>query len=253
MEKVAEVLAAATVTEAGTVRAEFVLDSVTLAPPAGAGWVKATVQLLEELGPRLAGLHASDETDTGGAKLTVVLAELPLYVAVIVALCELVMAIVVTENCADVLPAVTVTDPGTVSVELVLDKVTPAPPVGATPLSVTVHVEVPELVKLVGVQERDPTPGEAPPVTIPPVAERGRLVPAAEAAKPLVIGIDVEVALVVMTRFSTATLPFEMMPAFMPETKHVYVPVPTRQLSVLPAADDAAPAVAEIEATLAGG
>jgi antirestriction protein len=35
--KVADVAAAATVTDAGTVRAEFVFVSVTMAPPVGAG------------------------------------------------------------------------------------------------------------------------------------------------------------------------------------------------------------------------
>jgi hypothetical protein len=29
-----------------------------VAPPAGAAWVRVTVQVLEELGPRLVGLHA---------------------------------------------------------------------------------------------------------------------------------------------------------------------------------------------------
>ena len=74
--KVADVAAAATVTEAGTVSVELVLVSVTLAPPVGAAWVKVTVQVLEEFCPRLVGLHASDETRTGARRLTVALAEL---------------------------------------------------------------------------------------------------------------------------------------------------------------------------------
>jgi hypothetical protein len=76
--KVAEVAAAATVTEAGTVRVELELDSVTEAPPLGAGWVKVMVQVLEEFGPRLFGLHVSDDTDVGAAKLTLAVAEVPL-------------------------------------------------------------------------------------------------------------------------------------------------------------------------------
>ena len=76
--KVAEVAAAATVTDAGTVRVVLVFDRVTLAPPAGAGWVRAMVQVLEEFGPRLVGLHASEDTRTGATRLTLVLAELPL-------------------------------------------------------------------------------------------------------------------------------------------------------------------------------
>ena len=74
--KVADVAAAATVTEAGTVRVVLEVESVTLAPPVGAAWVRVTVQVLEELAPMLAGLQASDETSTEAARLTVVLAEL---------------------------------------------------------------------------------------------------------------------------------------------------------------------------------
>jgi hypothetical protein len=73
---VTDVAAAATVTEAGTVRVALEFARVTLAPPVGAAWVRVTVQVLEELAPMLAGLQASDETTTGAARLTVVLAEL---------------------------------------------------------------------------------------------------------------------------------------------------------------------------------
>src|ERR1700679_2348836 len=55
---VAEVAAAATVTDAGMVSAGLVLVRGTVAPPGGAAWVKVTVQGLEELGPRLVGLQA---------------------------------------------------------------------------------------------------------------------------------------------------------------------------------------------------
>jgi len=74
--KVLETAAAATVTDAGTVSVALVLVRVTVAPPVGAAWVKVTVQLLEELGPRLAGLQTSEETSTGAARLMVALTEL---------------------------------------------------------------------------------------------------------------------------------------------------------------------------------
>ena len=74
--KVAEVAPAATATDAGTVNAAFVFDNATLPPPVGAACVRVTVQVLEELGPRLLGLHDKAETRTGATKLTVVLAEL---------------------------------------------------------------------------------------------------------------------------------------------------------------------------------
>ena len=74
--KVAMVAAAATVTDAGTVKVALVFVSVTLAPPVGAAFVSVTVQVLDEFGPRLAGLHANEDTSTGATRLTVVLTEL---------------------------------------------------------------------------------------------------------------------------------------------------------------------------------
>jgi len=74
--KVAEVAAAATVTDDGTVRVGLVFVRLTLAPPVGAGWVRVTVQVLKELATTLPGLQASEETSTGATRFTVVLAEL---------------------------------------------------------------------------------------------------------------------------------------------------------------------------------
>ena len=76
--KGAEVAPAGTVTDAGTVTVALVFVRVTIAPPAGAAFVKVTVQVPEEFGPRLLGLQASEETSTEAARLTLVLAELPL-------------------------------------------------------------------------------------------------------------------------------------------------------------------------------
>jgi hypothetical protein len=83
---VAEVAAAATVTDAGTVSIALLFDTLTIAPPVGAALLRLTVQVLEALGPRLLGLQPSAVTDTGATRLTLALAELPLYVAVTVAL-----------------------------------------------------------------------------------------------------------------------------------------------------------------------
>jgi len=74
--KVADVAAAATVTDAGTVSFALEFERVTLAPPVGAAWVRVTVQVLEELAPMLAGLQLIAETSTGATRLTVALAEL---------------------------------------------------------------------------------------------------------------------------------------------------------------------------------
>jgi len=74
--KVAMVAAAATVTDAGTVRVVLVFVRVTLAPPVGAAFVSVTVQVLDAFGPKLVGLHAREDTRTEATRLTVALAEL---------------------------------------------------------------------------------------------------------------------------------------------------------------------------------
>ena len=74
--KVAVVAAAATVTEVGTVSAVVLLASVTAAPPVGAALVKVTVHVVDPFDPRLLGLQASVDINTGVVRLTVVLAEL---------------------------------------------------------------------------------------------------------------------------------------------------------------------------------
>jgi hypothetical protein len=50
------------VTDAGTVRVELLFDKVTVAPPLRAGCERVTAHVLEECGPRLLGLHASEDT-----------------------------------------------------------------------------------------------------------------------------------------------------------------------------------------------
>jgi orotidine-5'-phosphate decarboxylase len=74
--KFVDVAAAAIVTEAGTVNFELEFESVTLAPPVGADLVNVTVQVLDEFGPRLVGVHANDDTSTDVVRPTAVVAEL---------------------------------------------------------------------------------------------------------------------------------------------------------------------------------
>jgi hypothetical protein len=83
--KVAVVDAAATVTDAGTVREVLLLERLTLEPPAGAVWERVTVQALTAPGPRLAGLQTRVETCTGATRLMVAVRELLPRVAVTVA------------------------------------------------------------------------------------------------------------------------------------------------------------------------
>ena len=63
----------------------------------------------------------------------------------------------VAVNVFVVAPPATVTVPGTVSVALLLDSETPAPPAGAAADNVTVHVDPPPLLRLVGVHATELT------------------------------------------------------------------------------------------------
>jgi hypothetical protein len=71
------VAAAATVTEAGTVRMLLLFERVTLTPPLGAACVRVTVQVAEEFAPRLDGLQASEEISSG-TRVTFAVADEPL-------------------------------------------------------------------------------------------------------------------------------------------------------------------------------
>ena len=148
--KVAEVAPAATVTEAGIVSAVLVSVKVADTPPVGAALLSVTVQVLEAFGPRLVGLHASEETTTDGDRVMVALAELPLYVAVTVALWSLAIVPAVAVKVADREPAATVTDAGTVNAALLSEIAIAAPPAGAAFESVTVQTELVPEVRLAG-------------------------------------------------------------------------------------------------------
>jgi hypothetical protein len=76
------VLAAPTVTEAGTVSVEALLDSATVAPPV---FDSVTVHVELPPDPRLVGLHVSPLTATGATSEIVVVAAPPFSVAVMVA------------------------------------------------------------------------------------------------------------------------------------------------------------------------
>jgi hypothetical protein len=104
-----------------------------------------------------AGVQVTEETPIEAVRFTVVLAVLPLYVAVRFALELLATEDVVALNVAEDAVAATVTDPGTVRTLLLLEIVTPAPPAGAGLVRVTVHVLEPLAPRLAGVQARDET------------------------------------------------------------------------------------------------
>jgi hypothetical protein len=147
---VAVVAAAATVTDAGTVKAALLSEIAIAAPPVGAALLSVMVQVLEAFGPRLVGLHASEETTTDADRLMVALAEVPLYVAVTVALWSLAIVPAVALKVADREPAATVTDAGTVNAALLSEIAIAAPPAGAAFESVTVQTELAPEVRLAG-------------------------------------------------------------------------------------------------------
>jgi hypothetical protein len=154
---VPEMAEAAIVTAVGTVSAELLFDRTMLAPPTGAACERLTVQVLDAFGPMLVGLQVSEETNTDVIRLMVAFAELPLYVAVIVALEFAPMAPAVAVNIAEVAEAATAADAGTVSAEFVFDKATLMPPLGAACVRTTVQVlEELELIAA-GVQESEET------------------------------------------------------------------------------------------------
>jgi len=76
------------------------------------------------------------------------------------------MAPVVALNVAEVTPAATVTEAGTVSTVLVFVSVTSAPPAGATFVSVTVHVLEALGPRLVGLQASEETSTGATRLTV---------------------------------------------------------------------------------------
>ena len=124
----------------------------------------------------------------------------------------------------EVAPAGTVTEAaGTGSSALLLEMATAVPPAGAAPLNVTVQLVVPELARLVGrhAKEVRAADGGPPPLTTPPVGESVIALPDVEAARLLLIPIIVLVTPEAIVRFTTATVPFDMMLAFMPLTRQV--------------------------------
>src|SRR5580658_10739052 len=152
--KVAEVLFAGTVTDAGTMSAVLLLESPTALPPNGAAWLRVTVQVLAAPEFTLVGVQASAETSVGAIRFKVALCEeLPKF-AVTVPDWLVVIAAAVALKVAEVLFAGTVTDAGTMSAVLLLESPTALPPNGAAWLSVTVQVLAAPEFTLVGVHAR---------------------------------------------------------------------------------------------------
>jgi hypothetical protein len=158
-EKVAVVAPDATVTEAGTVKVVLLSEIASAKPPDGAALLNVTVQVLAAPEARLEGLQLSAEGVAGATKVSVLVAEVELAVAVTTAVASAVTALTVAANVAVVEPAATVTDAGSETEALLSERFTAVPPVGAATDKVTVQLDVPAALKEVGVQLRELTVG----------------------------------------------------------------------------------------------
>lgn len=134
--KFADVCPAATVTDDGAEADELFQDSATTTPPVGAALASVTVPVVCAPPITDVGLKV---TDVGAIALmfkpfeTVVPDATPLIVTVV----SVDTAVVETLNVADVCPAATVTEAGTVALAESDERLTTSPPVGAADDNVT--------------------------------------------------------------------------------------------------------------------
>jgi hypothetical protein len=145
--KVALVAPAGTNTLEGTLAAPLLLESRTVAPPAGAGAVSVTLPV-EDCNPpiTLDGFNVSEERVAGGGGTGVTVSEAvfvtPEKDAKMVTVVDADTALVLTVKDAVVAPAATVTLAGTLAAAVLpLESVICAPPAGATAVSVTLPAE----------------------------------------------------------------------------------------------------------------
>jgi len=254
--KVVEAPWAGTVTDAGTVSAVLLLESVTALPPVGADSFRVTVQVVDAPELTLLGLHARAETTAGSTKLNVVLCKVPFKVAVTVAVWFAGRTPAVAMKLAELDPEGTVADAGIVRRMLLSDNVTVAPD-EAVWFKLTVQVvEAPE-VKVPGLQLNDVKPSGKTAVIVPPVAVMGSALADWVAPNAFVMPIDVAAVLGEIVAVTTATTPFWMMFAlgpftFSPDKKQVYMPGLPIHDRGFPAAVAAAPGLALI-ATMSVG
>jgi hypothetical protein len=75
--------------------------------------------------------------------------------------------------------------------------------------------------RLVGLHASEDTVGRPPPVTTPPAGETVIALAEGDVPRVLLTPIAVVVMPEAIVRFTTASVPFVIMPAFMPEATHV--------------------------------
>ena len=224
--KLAEVAPAATVTEAGTISVGLSSERETTAPPVEAALLRVTVQVAEALEVSEAGLQERLVGTVLVSRPMEKVTEEPESDAVMTAVLLVVIVEAVAEKVAEVAPAATVTEAGTVNMPLLSDKETTAPPDGAAPLRLTVQVDVPEPEMLLGLQlspDRGVVVGGI--VTVPVVPRDVMKSPAEEEAKLLLTStVLVRLVPVDSVRVALATMPFGIAVEFAPASRHVTVP-----------------------------
>jgi len=150
--KLAEVAPDGTVTDGGTVRAPALLDSETGTPPAPAAFDRLRVQVEAPPDDRLAGAQPREVISVGATSETKAVWEVPLKLAVTLAVWSLVMVPAAAVKLAEVAPVGTMTDEGTLRAPTLLDRDTAAPPAAAAFDRLTVQVEEPPDARLPGAQ-----------------------------------------------------------------------------------------------------
>jgi len=148
-------------------------------------------------------------------------------------------------------PEATVTDAGTVRVDVFELKPTLAPPEGAVPLRLTVQELELDGPRDAGEQVTPVNVGST--VIEPPVAVIEIPVPAADAPTGLAIPIAALVAPLTMVAETVATVPLATSVSFMPQAMQISLPAPEEQVIDLLAAVRAEPAATEKWETLAVG
>lgn len=234
-----EVEPAATVTEEGTLRAELLSETVTTWPPEGAALERVTVQ--EEVPPALMeeGEHSRVLMIGSGFTVTDAVLEDPFAVAVTVTAVLAVTEEAVAEKEAEVEPAATVTEAGTVSAELLSEIATVRPPVGAAPERVTVHEDAPPEETEVGAQvsRLGGGVGSGEDTEIVPILTlRGIKLPDEDAARPVIWSEGADEAAEETVNVAVATTELLNVFVFMPESRHVTEPLALLQFKDLPEA-----------------
>lgn len=155
---------------------------------------------------------------------------------------------------AEVAPAATMADTGTVNAALLLEMATDAPPTEAAPVNVTVQALDAFGPRLDGIQLNvDTRTGAATTVMVPPVPLTDNPVALGKApSAPLTeIGI-VEPPAAKVPTVTVATVPLAIVALFMPTATHITAPATELQVRVLLAAASTGPAVTAIDPILPG-